>query len=190
MRIVKVTLYLLVMCIMLVPSGSAHLIDSTVIEYSRQEFIYRIVVLEGIGLEAAEAHVSKIERVTDKGGHRSYYELISTYDYGYGYSVNAGVLYLISDYSTHRSISGIVGQWTAAPSSKYTWKEFYYLVDWTPSGITQMVRGRVSISFDMDSRGARWLIKKLEEVGFDGVVFEGVWYAGKTQSWSATRGLP
>ncbi|MDP3487547.1 MAG: hypothetical protein Q8S19_06410, partial [Bacillota bacterium] len=152
MRKIRTISFVLVFCMILVVSASANLNDSIVTYYSREQFVLRLAAMESIDMQAAEARVFELENSTGQNGQYTYCEFTSFYDYCNGHVVEAGVLFLMGNGSAHRSSCGVASKWTkAATTGNYTWTEAYHVVEFTPTQIVQMVRGRVAISLNINS---------------------------------------
>jgi len=185
LKSIKTISFALVACLILATTATATPNEGVTRECSRERFIMRLAEIETLDLQTAEARISEFENYGQKGDY-SYCEWKSIYDYGNGFTVEAGVLYLLYSDGPSRSISGIVTKWSGAVADgDYTWSEAYYVVDWTPTQILQMVRGRVVISGYTRSLESTRLRTRLQQAGFsDGVVIGDEWHFAKINSWS------
>lgn len=182
---ILVLLSVLVIGLSLAASDSAGLAGSVVTEYSRQQFLARVAQTSSESISNAEERVAELEVVA--GGEQfAYCEYVSTFDYGAGYTVDAGVLYLLKTDGQGAQICGTVGKWTGIPQNKgHQWSEAYHVVEWTPTQLVQMVRGRVAISIRMRGFSRRMLRFRLRRLGLqEGIVLDRTWHSAKMSSWS------
>lgn len=160
--------------------------DRKVTHYSREQFLARLMETAALGPQEAADRICSLERSVTPGSQSFYREFTSTYDFGRGYAVQAGVLYLQAGEGESPPIVGLAGQWTRAlDETDCAWTEAYHIVNWTPTQITQLMRGQVALrlhSWD------RYLLRaRMQESGFqDGTTLGGVWYTAKVRSWQDT----
>jgi len=160
--------------------------EGVVKEYTRKEFLARIIEVEMISLYAAESRVAELENAAEADAAISYCELTNIFDYGDGHTVEAGVLYIVNTSGTDKTIGGIAAKWTAAATDgDYKWTESYHHIDWSPTHILQMVRGKVDVTLNVRSFIGLWHRWHLKKAGFPkGVFLGGTWYSAKVESWS------
>lgn len=184
-RNIVVLLCALLLGLVLAASDSAGLAASLITEYSRQEFVDRVAQTSPESRLSAEERVAELEAATGAEEQYAYCEYVSTFDYGAGYVIDAGVLFLTKAEGKGRQICGVVGKWTGtAQNNGHQWSEAYHVVDWAPTQIVQMIRGRVAVSIRMRSLASRMLRLRLWRLGFqEGIVLDRAWHSSKTSSW-------